>query len=61
MEEFEWGEFEAGGLDAVCYDGFERGEEGAEEGEGEAERGEVDVAVAGEGDAEDDGEKGDVG
>ena len=47
VQEFEGGEVEAGGLDAVGDDGFDGGEDGAEEGHAEAEGGVVVVSVGG--------------
>lgn len=43
MEELKGGESETAGLDLVCDDGFEGGQEGTQEGECEAEGGEVVV------------------
>lgn len=61
MEEFERRELEARGLDAVRYYRFKGCEERPEEREEEAERREVDVAIAGEADADDHRKQGEVG
>lgn len=53
MQELERRELESRGLDAVRDDGFKGCEERPEECEEEAQRREVDVAVAGEANADD--------
>ncbi len=60
VQELERAEVNAGGLDTVRDDGFERCENGAEQSHDEAEARIVIVAVGGETDAHNDGEEGDV-